>query len=199
MLGILFTSVDRFFDDDGIKTDVNENAQVAAFDGWTAFDADKMYMISGWTAVSNVQGTRERMINLQESSSHYFQRPDAHYISFDSSATSLSGYAGRFTLNKQKGNMMLNAALGFISPGFESGDLGYLSRTDIINYHIATGYKWNDPTQYYRYVNIYGSVFSNLRFWRRCNMARCLVWHRLPITELRLLRFVLRLWISILR
>ena len=163
-VGILFTSVDRFFDDDGIKSDVNENAQVAALDGWTAFDADKTYMISGWTAVSNVQGTNERMINLQQSSARYFQRPDAHYLSFDSSATSLSGYAGRFTFNKQKGNMMLNAALGFISPGFESGDLGFLSRADVINYHVATGYKWNDPTLYYRYVNIYGSVFSTFDF-----------------------------------
>jgi Domain of unknown function (DUF1083). len=162
--GILLTSVNRFFDDAGIKTDVNENANVAALDGWTAFDADKMYMISGWTAVSNVQGTRGRMLNLQQSSSHYFQRPDARYISLDSSATSLSGYAGRFTLNRQKGNMMLNSSLGFISPGFESGDLGFLSRTDLINYHVGSGYKWNNPTDYYRYVNILGSVFGTYDF-----------------------------------
>ena len=162
--GILVTSVNRFFDDEGIKADVNNNAQVAALDGWTAFDAEKVYMVSGWAAFSNIQGTSERMINLQQSSSHYFQRPDAHYFSFDSSATSLNGYAGRFTFNKQKGNMLLNAALGFISPGFESGDLGYLSRTDVINYHVGTGYKWNDPTDYYRYVNILGSVFGTFDF-----------------------------------
>ncbi len=180
--GILFTSVNRFFDDTGIKTDVNENAYVAALDGWTAFDADKTYMISGWTAVSNVQGTRERMINLQQSSSHYFQRPDAHYLFLDSSATSLSGYAGRFTLNKQKGNTMLNAALGFISPGFESGDLGFLSRTDVINYHLGTGYKWNDPTPYYRYVNIYGSVFGTCDFGGNatCRGVWCGIDYQLP-------------------
>jgi len=60
--------------------------------------------------------------------------------------------------------MLLNAALGFISPGFESGDLGYLSRTDVINYHVGTGYKWNDPTDYYRYINILGSVFGTFDF-----------------------------------
>jgi hypothetical protein len=76
----------------------------------------------------------------------------------------LSGYAGRVTLNKQKGKMLLNAALGFISPGFESGDLGFLSRTDLINYHVGTGYKWNDPTPYYRYVNILGAVFGTYDF-----------------------------------
>jgi hypothetical protein len=76
----------------------------------------------------------------------------------------LSGYAGRFAFNKQKGSTILNAAFGFISPGFESGDLGYLSRTDIINGHVGTGYKWSDPTQYYRYVNIYGAVFGTYDF-----------------------------------
>jgi hypothetical protein len=162
--GMLVTSVNRFFDDEGIKTEVNENAQVAAFDGWTALDTGKTYMISGWAATSQVQGTRERMINLQRRSSRYFQRPDASYLSLDSSATSLQGYAGRVTLNKQKGNMMINAAFGFVSPGFESGDLGFLSRADIINYHIAGGYKWNDPTEYYRYCNIYVSYFSTHDF-----------------------------------
>jgi hypothetical protein len=29
---------------------------------------------------------------------------------------------------------------------------------------VGTGYKWNDPTQYYRYVNIYGSVFGTFDF-----------------------------------
>lgn len=181
-IGLLITSVNRFFDDVSIKTDVNENSNVFALDGWTAIDTGKVYMISGWAAASNVQGTRERIINLEQSSSHYFQRPDAHYIPLYSSETSLNGYAGRFTLNKQKGNMLLNAALGFISPGFESGDLGYLSRTDVINYHVGTGYKWNDPTKYYRYVNIYGSVFGTYDFggdatWRG---AWCGIDYQLP-------------------
>jgi hypothetical protein len=122
------------------------------------------------------------MINLQRSSTHYFQRPDRDYVSLDSSATSLSGYAGRLYFNKQKGNMILNAALGFISPGFESGDLGYLSRTDLINYHVGTGYKWNNPTQYYRYVNIYGAIFTTFDFtgearWRG---AWCGIDYQLP-------------------
>jgi hypothetical protein len=59
---------------------------------------------------------------------------------------------------------MLNAALGFVSPGFESGDLGYLSRTDAINYHVGTGYKWNDPTPYYRDIEVLGSYFASSDF-----------------------------------
>ncbi len=163
-LGALVTYTQRSFDDPFMRNDVNDNAFVGGLDGWTAFDTTKEYMISGWTAFSRVAGSTERMIALQQSSAHYFQRPDADYVHVDSSATSMEGYAGRFTLNKQSGKVMLNSAFGFISPGFESGDLGYISRADYINYHFAGGYQWNDPTPYYRFINIYGSYFDTRNY-----------------------------------
>jgi Domain of unknown function (DUF5916)/Carbohydrate family 9 binding domain-like len=163
-IGMLFTAANRSFNDVDLKSDVNESSYVCGLDGWTALDTGKVYMVSGWATASYVQGTAARMISLQRNSAHYFQRPDAAYLSVDSNATSLSGYAGRVTLNKQKGNVMLNSAFGIISPGFDCSDLGYFSRTDIINYHIAGGYKWSDPTSWYRYINIYGSFFGTLDF-----------------------------------
>ncbi len=163
-IGLLTTAAHRFFKDDGMRSAMNEDAFLGALDGWTAFDAEKEYMVSGWSAFSHVTGTTDRILDLQQGWPHYFERPDASHISVDSSATSFNGFAGRFTFNKQKGRLMLNAAIGFISPGFEPGDLGFLSRTDIVNYHIATGYKWNDPTPYYRSINIYASYFSTLDF-----------------------------------
>ncbi|MCX6121102.1 MAG: DUF5916 domain-containing protein [Ignavibacteriales bacterium] len=163
-IGLLATSVHRFFKDDGVRSAVNSDAFIGGFDGWTAFDSGKVYMISGWTVFSRVAGTKERILDLQQGWPHYFERPDASHLSIDSSATSMSGFAGRYTLNKQKGRWMLNAALGFVSPGFESGDLGYLSRTDAINYHVGTGYKWNDPTPYYRDIEVLGSYFASSDF-----------------------------------
>jgi hypothetical protein len=162
--GFLTTWAHRFFKDDGMKSAVSSDAFVGGIDGWTAFDSEKEYMFSGWTAVSRVTGTKERMLNLQQGWPHYFERPDAGYLGVDSSATSMNGFAGRYTFNRQKGRMMLNAALGFVSPGFESSDLGFLSRTDVVNYHIATGYKWNDPTLYYRFIEVYGSYFASNDF-----------------------------------
>lgn len=163
-IGLLATLAHRFFKDDGVRSAVNSDAFIGGIDGWTAFDSEKEYMISGWTVFSRVTGTKERMLDLQQGWPHYFERPDASHISVDSSATSMNGFAGRYTFNKQKGRMMLNAALGFVSPGFESGDLGFLSRTDVVNYHIATGYKWNDPTLYYRNIEVYGSYFASSDF-----------------------------------
>ncbi|HVN48508.1 MAG TPA: DUF5916 domain-containing protein [Bacteroidota bacterium] len=163
-VGMLFTAANRSFDDMALKSDVNDASYLCGLDGWTALDTGKVYMVSGWAAGSYVEGSHERMINLQRNSAHYFQRPDASYLSVDSNAASLSGYAGRITLNKQKGSVMLNSAFGIVSPGFDCSDLGYFSRTDIINYHIAGGYKWSDPTSWYRYINLYGSYFETMDF-----------------------------------
>src|SRR6185312_4201662 len=114
-------------------------------DGWTTIDQDRKWVVSGWAGVSRVHGNPVRMQSLQESSVHYFQRPDADYLGVDSSRTSLSGYAGRISLNKQKGNWMFNSALGAVSPGFEVNDLGFQSRADQINAHIMFGHKWTQP------------------------------------------------------
>jgi hypothetical protein len=162
--GLLTTYTKRSFDNQLMRADVNKDGFVAGLDGWTSLDSSKEYMVSGWTAFSRVSGSTERMISLQQSSAHYYQRPDAGYVSVDSNATSMSGYAGRFIINKQRGRVMLNSALGFISPGFESGDLGYVRRADVINFHIGTGYKWDDPTPSYRYLRVYGTYFGTKDF-----------------------------------
>jgi len=175
-IGMLATAAHRFFKDNGVKSAVNSDAFVGGLDGWTAFDSDKEYMISGRTVFSHVAGSKERMLDLQQGWPHYFERPDASHLSVDSSATSMTGYAGRFTFNKEKGRWMLNSALGFVSPDFESGDLGYLTRTDILNYHIATGYKWNEPTEYYRYIEQYLAYFASSDF--RSNYTCRGIWGR---------------------
>ena len=166
-VGILATNAQRFFDDIALEKDVSKSSFVGGFDGWTALDGEKKYMLGGWATFSRVQGNPERILAIQENSAHYFQRPDRSYARVDSSATYLQGSAGRFTLNKQKGNVSFNAALGWVSPGFDSHDLGFFSRTDIINYHIETGYRWNEPTRYYRIVNCNVAYFKTNDFGGR--------------------------------
>ena len=74
----------------------------------------------GWSpdgpALSHVRGHRDAHHQLQRDPRHYFQRPDADHIEVDPDATSLTGYASRFWLNKQKGSTFMNAALGFMTP-----------------------------------------------------------------------------------
>jgi hypothetical protein len=114
--------------------------------------------------MSSVTGTRERITQLQESSRHYFQRPDSKYLKVDSSATSLTGYAGRFYLNKQKGNVFVNTAFGFLSPAFDINDLGFLWRSDVINMHMGAGYFWDKPTSLYHYLELGGALFRSYNY-----------------------------------
>lgn len=163
-VGFISTYTHRFFEDQRLKDQINRSALVTGVDGWTFLDNSKTYVVTGWLAASHLTASAARMISLQRSSQHYFQRPDATHLGVDSLATSLSGYAGRLTLNKQKGQMNLNSAIGFISPGFNTNDMGFFWRNDYINAHIATGYKWPDPNSWYRFFSVNTAVFGSYDF-----------------------------------
>ncbi|MEX2089598.1 MAG: DUF5916 domain-containing protein [Bacteroidota bacterium] len=163
-LGFISGLTKRSFDDNRLRDQLNSDALVGGIDGWAFLDSNKTYVLTGWTSFSHVAGTPARMVALQRNSAHYFQRPDATHLRVDSSATSLTGFAGRLMLNKQKGQVMLNAAIGFVDPNMDPNDLGFLGRTDVINGHLVTGYKWTDPTDYYRSVQLRFSTFGNLDF-----------------------------------
>ncbi len=163
-LGILSTFTNRFFNEDGLRNSINKNAVVIGSDGWTFLDKENTYVLSGWAALSNVAGSRERITELQESPTHYFQRPDASYLSVDSSATSLAGYSGRLMLNKNRGRWTVNTAVGFISPGFEVNDLGFGSYSDYINAHIFTAYRWLEPAAFYQYFGINAAAYTSYDF-----------------------------------
>jgi hypothetical protein len=163
-IGGVFTAAHRFFDDERLKADINGDAFTGGIDGWTFLDKNKTYALAGWSGFSHVRGTPERMIALQRSSRHYFQRPDASYLSVDSNATSLSGWAGRMTLNKEKGNFVLNSSVGTISPGYDVNDLGFMYRADLINAHIGTGYQWTKNTSWTRYANWLISAFGSFDY-----------------------------------
>ncbi|RPH94246.1 hypothetical protein EHM69_07910 [candidate division KSB1 bacterium] len=163
-LGGIFTTAHRFFDEQELKDQINSDAFMGGADGWSFLDSNRTYVLTGWLGASHVRGNSERMIELQRSSRHYFQRPDASHVEVDSNAASLSGWAGRLMLNKEKGPWMLNTAVGVISPGFENNDLGYMSRADVVNTHFGGGYRWTDPTKWTRYADLSAMSWTNYDF-----------------------------------
>ncbi|MFA6981375.1 MAG: DUF5916 domain-containing protein [Ignavibacteriaceae bacterium] len=162
--GVLSTVTNRFFKESNLKNNLNKDALVAGADGWTFLDNERTYVLTGWSAISRVSGEKNRMIALQKGSGHYFQRPDAQHLSIDSSATSLTGYAGRLMLNKNRGQFAINAAVGWLSPGFEVNDLGYGSYSDLINMHFAASYSFTQPTKFYQNAGINAATFGSFDF-----------------------------------
>ncbi|GBD86247.1 hypothetical protein BMS3Abin03_00160 [bacterium BMS3Abin03] len=163
-LGILSTLALRDFKDQRLKDQFNASSLSVGLDGWTFLDSSRTWVLAGWTGMSRLTGNNQRLIDLQKSSRHYFQRPDASQVAVDSNATSLTGFAGRFVLNKQKGNFFVNSAFGFITPSFDVNDLGFFYRSDVINMHVGARYNWTIPTSFYRQLILMLATFRSYDF-----------------------------------
>ncbi len=153
-LGFIATGVFRDLNDAGLRNILGRQALVLGTDGWLQLGKTQQWALTGWLGASRVAGSSDYILDLQRSSLHYFQRPDAGYLELDPGATSLSGWSGRLALNKQKGNFIFNAALGALSPGFEANDLGYQWRGDYINSHLVSGYNWLHPGKVFRSASL---------------------------------------------
>ena len=160
-LGFIATSVLRDLRGGALESALAGRSFGLAADGWTFLDRDKAWVLSGWAGGTLVQGSRAYLTRLQRSSLHYFQRPDVDYVRVYENATSLAGWAGRLFLNKQKGNIVFNAALGAISPGFEANDLGYHTRGDIWNGHLEFGYQTFHPGRLFRRWEVTATYYLN--------------------------------------
>ena len=161
-LGLISTTALRTFDEPALRNQLNGASVLAGLDGWLFLDSRETWVLSGWSALSRVEGNTRRMIALQRSSAHYFQRPDAGHVEVDSAATSLTGYASRYWINKQKGAVLFSAAAGFVNPAFDANDLGFLRKTDVVNGHVGSGYKWTKPKRLFRYQTLKAAAFWTL-------------------------------------
>src|SRR5205807_3958751 len=150
-LGFLTTFAGRVFDDAALRDFRNTNSTTLGADGWIFLDTSKTWVTTAWVSASRIAGSPARITAVQRNSVHYFQRPDAPSVGVDTNATSLNGMAARFTLAKQRGNIFVNSAFGLISPAFDVNNLGFLSRTGVINLHLggaATGSRPAKPSRY---------------------------------------------------
>lgn len=163
-VGFIGTATLRDLDRDYLDGQFNSGSYSFGLDGWTNLDTGRIWVITGWTAGTIITGSPERLSGVQRSYLHYFQRPDVNHVSFDGNIRSLAGYGGRVAVNKQQGNFRFNSAVGWLSPGFNSNDLGYLSRTDIINAHVVAGYRWFEPDGIFRSKGFNIATYRSFNF-----------------------------------
>lgn len=91
----------------------------------------KRYAVRGYWATSTIHGTADAIDQLQQSTVHSFQRPDADYLGYDPSRTSLNGYASALSLQKIAGSTIrFSSNVSVKSPGFDINDLGFMRRAD---------------------------------------------------------------------
>ncbi|PYQ01500.1 MAG: hypothetical protein DMF83_25480 [Acidobacteria bacterium] len=149
-LGVMATSVLRNFREPALRDFLAGQAWVGGIDGYVFLDKKKDWVVTGRVAASRLDGSAAAIEGIQRSAQHYFQRPDARTVRLDPSATSLSGWTGAVNLNRQGGRIRFNGALWGVSPGFESNDLGFNSRTDRWGGHAVVDFRKTDPDRFTR-------------------------------------------------
>lgn len=150
LFGAILTAVHRDMGD----TRVEGSLRSSAYTGGADFKhewANRSWALEGYLVGSRVLGSPEAILDAQLSPARYYQRPDADYLSVDSSATSLSGYAGRVQLSKRSGQHWRGNVMAAVSsPGFEVNDLGYFYNSDQLFVDTNLSYVENRPGPLFR-------------------------------------------------
>ncbi len=163
-LGLVTTYVNRQFDDKSLRNLLSDNSTVIGIDGWTFLNHEKDWVIGGWLGYSKIKGSKDYIYDLQQSPARYYQRPDADHVDLDVERTSLVGFAGKASINKETGKWSFNSAIQFVSPGFENNDMGLNFSADKINKHISFGYKWLEPGKVFQLAMLNTAYMTNHNF-----------------------------------
>lgn len=155
-IGGIVTSTARQMNDTVLTDRLRSHAEVVGLDfdhRWHHRD----YRWMGSLAASSVEGSPAAIGLTEQSSAHYFQRPDRRVrneglfgTAYDTSATSLRGYGFYTRLAKNDGNWIWETAQNWRSPGFEVNDLSYLDRADYKWMNANVGRQWATPGSWYR-------------------------------------------------
>ena len=160
-VGFLFTAVDRKLPDD--LQYLRRSAYVLGADGYEMFH-NKDWLVEWLVGTSRVGGSEDAIANTQLSSAHNYQRPDATYLHYDPTRTSLSGFGGRIMLGKQSGHWRPNIQVQTFSPGFELNDIGFMPRTDETATHAVLQYVNEDTLKYTRNINWWFGKYQNWNY-----------------------------------
>jgi len=162
-VGVLATAVNRRLTTPVVGDALPDNAFVAGADGYLFLDADRDWAMNFSAAGSRVDGSAPAIARLQLAPQRYFQRPDAPHLRLDRAATSLSGFSGRVSLNRNGGLVRVNALFWGVSPGFESNDVGFHSNGDRAGMHTVVTFRDVTP----------GRIIRERDLW----VAKAYVWN----------------------
>ena len=155
-VGAIATVVDRALDETQ-KRFLRRAAYGAGIDARHRF-AGGRYALAGAVSASVVRGSSSAITRTQRTSVHYYQRPD-DALAVDTGATSLGGLALGLSADKVAG--VLRGGLGYqrTTPGYESNDLGFLSRAD--QQVVSSNVRLIPSRPYFGWRNAQVALFSN--------------------------------------
>jgi len=165
-IGFLATAVNRRLRTPELESLLVEQAYVGGIDGHVFIDSKRDWVVSGGIAGSTVSGSRTAVLRLQRSALRYYQRPDAPHVHLDPDATSLSGWNGSLSVNKNSGNITANAGVWGINPGFEPNDLGFGTQSDRGGAHGLVQFRKLTPDRWTRSRAVWFSKWWTFNYGR---------------------------------
>lgn len=161
-LGAMLTGVQRDLSSPAAVQLLNRQATSGGVDWKLRFD-QATYELNGYAGFSDIRGSADAIALLQQSSAHYFQRPDAGHIEFDPTRTSMTGFAAGMSFQKTGGQHWLWGFGGSAeSPGFEINDAGIIQSADDIESWGKLAYRENLPNDLF---HNYEFEFSAAKGW----------------------------------
>jgi hypothetical protein len=158
VIGAMISSVDRSLGDSSLAANLRGRATVGGLDFEHAW-ANRVWVVSGYASASQVTGTPQAIAATQLSSARYYQRPDAKYLHYDPTLTSLTGHMSEIALAK-RGTWYASVALKDVSPGFEMNDIGFQSRVDYRSASTGFGYQTSNADRIFRSKYLGGGTTS---------------------------------------
>jgi hypothetical protein len=148
IIGGMFTATNRKITDSRLKW-LHDNAYSGGIDlvhNWK----DRKYFISAKALMSHVEGSQEAILNTQQASERYFQRPDNNHAGVDSTRRSLTGTGGTFVYGKRSGKWIYEVGYTYLSPELELNDIGFLTQSDQMTQWVWTQYRVLNPKGIFR-------------------------------------------------
>lgn len=144
VFGGIFSLVNRFSSDSVSELLLPSSAISGGLDLLHYWN-NKNYFFEVKTIASQMNGSKEAILQKQLSNIHRYQRPDADYLEVDSLKEELGGYGGLVRIGKNGGHWNFHLQGQFRSPGLDLNDVGYIRQSDFIGEETQVSYEMNEP------------------------------------------------------
>jgi hypothetical protein len=128
VVGVTLTTVQR--DVDSLLAPTYTRTAYSGGADWVLRWDRGAYELRGSLGFTHLRGDRRAIDRVQRSPVHYFQRPDAGYLQYDSTRTTFTGSVGDIWFRKTKGNWLFDLEHGWEAPGYDPNDAGRLGNAD---------------------------------------------------------------------
>lgn len=164
VLGGIITGVNR---EAGLNSILHRNAYSGGLD-FLHYWKKRTWYVRGNIVFSQVQGSKEAILNTQTGFEHLFQRLGASEVAVDSSRTALTGMGGTFRFGKTGGKtgrlgqvFKFETGFTFRSPGLELNDIGFMLTSNEINHFTWAGLHFQKSFSVFRNARL------NYNHWSR--------------------------------